>query len=252
MGLCRPGQGDSEAECLDLPDVVAEFAVDIGAGLVVAVAEVGVPGGGVGEQVPDDDQDGAGDGDLGFGLAAAAGDPGVAFAEEGGGAGGADGGLAEGPAQPGVALAFLPGPGTGPGLAGGWAQPGPGHQVGGGGEPGHVQARFGDDGPGQVFADAGGAGRVGAPGGGHRRGQLGGPGAQLSDPAVEEGDVVQQQLDELAVVVVEHAVQGFDQVVVLGLHAAAGQGGQLVRVALAGDHRLDHVLRRDRGQLADY
>ena len=37
--------------------------------------------------MPDDDQDGAGGGDLGFAFAAAAGDAGVAFAEEGGGAG---------------------------------------------------------------------------------------------------------------------------------------------------------------------
>jgi hypothetical protein len=108
MRLGGPGQGDGEAERLDLPDVVAELAVDIGAGLVVALAEVGVPGGGVGEQVPDDDQEGAGDGDLGLGFAAAAGDPGVALAGEGGGAGGADSGLAEGPAQPGVALALFP------------------------------------------------------------------------------------------------------------------------------------------------
>jgi len=57
MGLCGLGQGDSEAERLDLPDVVAKSAVDIGAGLVVAVAEVGVPGGGVGQQVPDDECD---------------------------------------------------------------------------------------------------------------------------------------------------------------------------------------------------
>src|SRR5690349_6265392 len=53
------GEGDGEAERLDLPDVVAELAVGIGAGLVVAGAEVGEPGGWVGEQVPDDDQDGA-------------------------------------------------------------------------------------------------------------------------------------------------------------------------------------------------
>jgi hypothetical protein len=57
---------------------------------------------------------------------------------------------------------------------------------------------------------------------------------------------------ELAVVVVGHAVQGLDEVIALGLHAAAGQGGQLPRVALAGDHRLDHVLRRDGGQLAGH
>jgi len=80
MGLSGLGEGDGEAERLDLPHVVAEFAVGVGAGLVVAGAEVGVPGGRVGEQVPDDDQDGAGDGDLGLGLAAAAGDPAVALA----------------------------------------------------------------------------------------------------------------------------------------------------------------------------
>ena len=123
--------------------------------LVVAGAEVGEPGGRVGEQVPDDDQDGAGHGDLGFGFAAAAGDPVVPLAEEGVRAGGADGGLAEGAAQVAVALALLPGPGPGPGLAGGRAQPGPGDQPGSGGEPAHIQARLGDDGPGRVLADAG-------------------------------------------------------------------------------------------------
>src|SRR5580693_6352637 len=147
-GLCGLGDGDAEAERFDLPDVVLDLLVFVGAGLVVAGAEVGEPVGGVGEQVPDDDQDGAGDGDLGLGLAAAAGDAVVPLAEEGLGAGGAVGGLAEGAAQPGVALALLPGPGAGAGLAGCGAQPGPGHQVGGGGEPGHVQAYFRDDGPG--------------------------------------------------------------------------------------------------------
>ena len=78
---------------------------------------------------------------------------------------------------------------------------------------------------------AGGPVGVDAPGGGHRRGQLGGPGGELGDPLVEEGDLVQQQPGELAVVVIEHAVQGLDQVVVLGLHPAAGQGGQRLRVA---------------------
>src|SRR5690348_1218188 len=126
MGLGGLGDGDGEAEGLDLPDVVAQLAVGVEAGLVVAGAEVGEPAGGVGEQVPDDDQDGAGDGDLGLGLAAAAGDAVVPLAEEGLGAGGAVGGLAESAAQPGVALALLPGPGAGAGLAGRRAQPGPG------------------------------------------------------------------------------------------------------------------------------
>src|ERR1700758_1814495 len=103
---------------LDLPDVVSDLLVFVGAGLVVAGAEVGEPGGGIGEQVPDDHQDGAGDSDLGLGLAAAAGDPPVPLAEERVRAGGAGGGLAEGAAQPGVALALLPGPGAGTGLAG--------------------------------------------------------------------------------------------------------------------------------------
>src|SRR6516162_3333057 len=108
MGLRGFGEGDLEAESLDLPDVVAELAGDIGAGLVVAVAEVGVAGFGVTEQVPDDDQDGAGHGDLGLGRAAAAGDPGVALAEEGGGAGGAGGGPAEAAAQVALPWPLLP------------------------------------------------------------------------------------------------------------------------------------------------
>jgi hypothetical protein len=135
--------------------------------------------------------------------------------------------------------------------------------------------RLGDDGAGQVLADAGdlrqpgdcvqrrgvragagaGAGapvRVDAPGGGYRRGCRGGPGGQAGDPLIEEGDLVQQQAGQLAVVVIEHAVQGLGQGVVPGLHPGAGQAGQHVRVALPGDHRLDHVLRRDRGQLAGH
>jgi hypothetical protein len=132
--------------------------------------------------------------------------------------------------------------------------------------------RLGDDGPGQVFAEAGDLGQPGhrvqywgiragsgagpggavgvdAPGCGHGRGQLGGPAAQLGDLGVQGGDLVQQQLRELAMVVVGHAVQGLDEGIVFGLHGAPGQAGQDLRVALAGDHRLDHVLRRQRGQL---
>jgi len=86
-----------------------------------------------------------------------------------------------------------------------------------------------------------------APGGGYRGGQLGCPGAERRDPVIEEGDLDQQQPSELAVVVIEHAVQGLCQIVVLGPHPAAGR--QPTRgVALADDHRLDHVLRRDGGQ----
>src|SRR5689334_17326519 len=128
MGLRGAGDGDGVAQQgFDLTDVVLDLlVVFVGAGLVVAGAEVIEPGGRVGGQVPDDDQDGPGHGDLGSGFAAAAGDPVVPLAEEGVHAGCADGGLAETTAQVAVALAFFPGPGPGPGLAGGRAQPGPG------------------------------------------------------------------------------------------------------------------------------
>src|SRR5258708_27293685 len=109
-GLRGLGEGDGEAERFDLPDVVFDLLVFVGAGLVVAGAEVGEPVGGVGEQVPGDDQDGAGDCDLGLGLAAAAGDAVVPLAEGGLGAGGDVGGPAEDAAPPGVTLTFLPGP----------------------------------------------------------------------------------------------------------------------------------------------
>jgi hypothetical protein len=130
--------------------------------------------------------------------------------------------------------------------------------------------RLGDDGAGRVLAEAGdlrqpgygvqdrGAGSgsgvraggpvgVHAPGPGYRRGQLRGPGARRRDPLVGEGDVVRQHPGQLAVVVVEHAVQGRRQVLVPGLHPGPGQAGQHPRVAFAGDHRLDHVPRRPRG-----
>src|SRR5580693_9860150 len=108
VGCCSGGlgAGDGVAEGFELADVISGGPVFVDPGVVVAGAEVGISGGGVGEQVPDDDQDGAGGGDLGFGFAAAAGDAGVAFAQEGGGPGRADGGLAEVAAQVGVALAF--------------------------------------------------------------------------------------------------------------------------------------------------
>jgi hypothetical protein len=59
------------------------------------IATKPVAGGWVGQQVPDDDQDGAGDRDQGFELAAAPGDPPVPFAEEGAGADGCGGSFAE-------------------------------------------------------------------------------------------------------------------------------------------------------------
>ena len=62
---------------------------------VVAGAEFLVAGSQISEQVPDDDQDGAGNRDQGFELAAALDDPPVAFAEEGVSPGGRCGGFAE-------------------------------------------------------------------------------------------------------------------------------------------------------------
>ena len=52
MGLDGLGDGGGEAECRDLPDVVAQLAVNIESGLLVAEDEVGEPGGVVGEHLP--------------------------------------------------------------------------------------------------------------------------------------------------------------------------------------------------------
>ena len=87
--------GDGEAEGLQLADVVADLAVAADAVVVVAGSEVAEPGGGVGEQVVDDDQDGAGDGGQGLAFAPAPGQAAVTLAEEGVGAGGGGGDLAE-------------------------------------------------------------------------------------------------------------------------------------------------------------
>jgi hypothetical protein len=110
--------------------VVAHLAAVADPGVVEAGAQVGVAGIGVGQQMPDDDQDRAADRDDGFVLAAAAGDPPAALAEEGIGAGGADRDFAQDPGQAGVAVAggvltfLLPGRLADPG-----GVPGPGGQV---------------------------------------------------------------------------------------------------------------------------
>ena len=89
------GEGDGVAEGFELADVAADLAVGVDGGDVVVRAEVVVAGGAVGEQVPDDDEQGAGDGDECFELAAAADQAAVAFAEEGAGFAGGCGGVAE-------------------------------------------------------------------------------------------------------------------------------------------------------------
>src|SRR6266487_4341829 len=105
------------------------FAAQRGEAVMPVGAEVGEAGGGVGEQVPDDGEDGVADGDQGAFLAAAPDDPLVAGGQEGPGPGGGDGGLAEGATEPGVALAGGGGFAAPGRLAGPRRELGPGHQV---------------------------------------------------------------------------------------------------------------------------
>ncbi len=126
-------------------DVGSFLAFGVDALVVEVRAEVGVAGLGVGQPVLDDDQDGAADGDDGFLLAAAPRDAPVAFAEEGVGAPGGHGGLPEDSGEvavavSGAALAFV----LARGLLNPRGEAGLRAQVGGGGEPGHVQPDLGD------------------------------------------------------------------------------------------------------------
>src|SRR5215218_4348039 len=76
-------EGHRVAEGLEFADVLADLPLGVGAGVVVAGAEVDELDVVVGEQRPDDDEDGSADRDDGTVLAAASGDPAVALAEEG-------------------------------------------------------------------------------------------------------------------------------------------------------------------------
>jgi hypothetical protein len=113
-------EGHGVAEGLQFTDVVADLAFGVGARDVVARAEVDELRLVVGEQGPDDDEDGAADRDDRPLLAAAAGDPPIPLAEEGVGAGGADCGLTDHPCQVAVAL---PGAGVALRPAGGSGEP---------------------------------------------------------------------------------------------------------------------------------
>jgi hypothetical protein len=257
------GEGDGVAEGFELPDVAAGLAVFVGAAGVVAGAEVAVAGGGVYEQVPDDHQDGARDGDEGLELAAALHDPPVALAEEGVSFSRGGRGLAEGALEVGIAPARLAGAVLRPGLDGAGRQPRPGCQVPGRREDGHVQADLGDDDlrgvprdagdavqavdrrqHGRIAAGAGaGTGRpvgVHAAGGGDRGDQrlnAGGEGVDLHGEGVV---LAEQDPGQLGVMGVEPAGQGLHQRGVLDSHPAPGQAGQYLRVALSGDQRPDH------------
>jgi YD repeat-containing protein len=67
-------EGDVVAQCLQLADMVADTALGVGAGVVVARPKVGVVDVLVAEQVPDDDQDGAAHRDDGPFLTPTSGD----------------------------------------------------------------------------------------------------------------------------------------------------------------------------------
>ncbi len=103
------GEDDVVAEGFELAFVAAGLAAAVGVPGVVVRAEVAVAGGGVLQQVPDGDQDGAADGDVRLvpSAAGAAADAAVPFAQERIGAGGAVAGLAGVAAGVAVAVAFL-------------------------------------------------------------------------------------------------------------------------------------------------
>jgi hypothetical protein len=112
FGFGDAAEGDFEAEGSEFADVAVGLAADAGLAFVVAGAEILVPGAGAGEQGVADLQLGVAEGDLGFGFAAAAGEPPVAGAFAGLGAAGGDGGLAGDGTQVPVALLGLGAPGA--------------------------------------------------------------------------------------------------------------------------------------------
>ena len=68
-GSLRWGEGDGAAEGFELADQVAGLALSVDVMVVPVRAEVTEAGGAAGEQVEDDDQDGAGDRGEGLALA---------------------------------------------------------------------------------------------------------------------------------------------------------------------------------------
>src|SRR3984885_11566209 len=94
-GVLPEGDDDVVAEGLELSSGVAGLAAAVGVPGVPVRSEVAVAGGGVVEQVPDDDQDGAADGAAGLrppAAAGAGGQPAEGLAQEGVGVWGGGGG----------------------------------------------------------------------------------------------------------------------------------------------------------------
>jgi hypothetical protein len=119
-GVLPEGDDDVVAEGFELASGVAGLAAAVGVPGVPVGSEVAVAGGGVVEQVPDEDQDGPGRGAAGLfppAPAGAGGQAAEALAEEGagvrGGVGGQDGGLDDRPRAIGGRLRVTS-PGGGP------------------------------------------------------------------------------------------------------------------------------------------
>src|SRR5690348_9147599 len=127
-GVLPQGDDDVVAEGLELAAGVAGLAAAVGVPGVPVGSEVAVAGGGVVEQVPDDDQDGPAHGAAGLLPPAAAGTGGKAaepLAEEGVGVRGGVGGQDRDPLSVGVAVPLLAPARAGPGLPRRRSQPGP-------------------------------------------------------------------------------------------------------------------------------
>jgi hypothetical protein len=98
-------EGDGVAEGFQRANVVAFTAFRADAVVVEVGSQIVEAGVGVGQQVPDGDQDGPANRDDRFEFAAAFGDASVAFTQEGVGLAGGGGRLAEDAGQVGVAVA---------------------------------------------------------------------------------------------------------------------------------------------------
>src|SRR5690242_11487833 len=75
-------QGDGVAEGFELSDEVVDLPGGVDPAVVEVGAEVLETGAGVGQQIPDDHENGAGDGDQGLAFAAPFDHPAVAFGQE--------------------------------------------------------------------------------------------------------------------------------------------------------------------------